>query len=348
MIRAAGDFRESYSDDLATIRRPAHWLMLIGLIVLLYSLPLFASQSVIALLNRIIISVIAVQGLNLVTGYTGQVSLGQAAFMTVGGYCSTLLTLKANWPFLLALPVAGLGAGLVGLLFALPSLRIKGFYLTMATLAAQFIIPWFTRNAFPKTLNETQGLNVPVPVIFGISFDEPRKYLYLTLTCVIITTIVAYNIVRSRSGRAFVAIRDNDLAAELLGVNLFKYKLQAFLLAAVYAGIAGVLSAHQLRHINYETFDLTNSILLLGMLVVGGLGTTLGPFFGATLVLVLTEGATQIGPQIQRVFPNASTTAARPLLFGLALMIFLIYQPHGLAYRWRRLQTAWRMRPLRK
>ncbi len=348
MIRAAGDFRESYAEDLATLRRPQQWLMLLSLIALVAAAPLFASQSAIALLNRILISVIAVQGLNLVTGYTGQVSLGQAAFMTVGGYCSTLLMLKGGWPFWLALPAAAVGAGLVGLLFALPSLRIKGFYLTMATLSAQFIIPWFTRNAFPDTLNKTQGLNVPVPVLFGVTLNEPHKYLYLTLTCVIITTVVAYNITRSRSGRAFVAIRDNDLAAELLGVNLFQYKLQAFLLAAMYAGVAGVLSAHQLRHINYETFDLTNSILLLGMLVVGGLGTTLGPFFGATLVLLLTEAATTIGPQIQRIFPNASTTAARPLLFGFALMIFLIYQPRGLAYRWQRIKAAWRIRPFRK
>lgn len=348
MIRAAGDFRESYADDLATIRRPGQWLALLGLIGLIYAAPLFASESSIALLNRILISVIAVQGLNLVTGYTGQVSLGQAAFMTVGGYCSTLLMIKSGWPFWLALPAAGLGAGLVGLLFALPSLRIKGFYLTMATLSAQFIIPWFTRNAFPETLNQTQGLNVPVPVIFGVTFNEPPKYLFLTLTCVIVSTVVAYNITRSRSGRAFVAIRDNDLAAELLGVNLFQYKLQAFWLAAVYGGVAGVLSVHQLRHINYETFDLTNSIMLLGMLVVGGLGTNLGPFFGATAVVLLTEAATTIGPQIQRIFPNAATTAARPLLFGVALMIFLIYQPRGLAYRWLRIRTAWLIRPFRK
>ncbi len=348
MIRAAGDFRESYADDLATIRRPGQWLLLLGLIALVYASPLFLSQSTIALLNRILISIIAVQGLNLVTGYTGQVSLGQAAFMTVGGYCSTLLMIKSGWPFWLALPAAALGAGMIGLLFALPSLRIKGFYLTMATLSAQFIIPWFTRNAFPDTLNQTQGLIVPVPVLFGVTLNEPGKYLYLTLTCVIITTVVAYNITRSRSGRAFVAIRDNDLAAELLGVNLFHYKLQAFLLAAMYGGIAGVLSVHQLRHINYETFDLTNSILLLGMLVVGGLGTNLGPFFGATLVLLLTEAAITIGPQIQEYFPNASTTAARPLLFGFALMLFLIYQPRGLAYRWQRLKTSWRIRPFRK
>ncbi|HYF61661.1 MAG TPA: branched-chain amino acid ABC transporter permease [Herpetosiphonaceae bacterium] len=348
MIRAAGDFRESYAEDMAAIRRPGQWLALLGLIGLLYAAPLYASESLIALLNRILISVIAVQGLNLVTGYTGQVSLGQAAFMTVGGYCSTLLMIKGGWPFWLALPAAGLGAGLVGLLFALPSLRIKGFYLTMATLSAQFIIPWFIRNAFPETLNQTQGLKSPEPVLFGITFNDAPKYLFLTLTCVIISTVVARNITRSRAGRAFVAVRDNDLAAELLGVNLFLYKLQAFWLAAIYAGVAGVLSAHQLRYINYDTFDLTHSILLLGMLVVGGLGTNLGPFFGATLVLLLTEAATTIGPRIQEIFPNAATTAARPLLFGIALMIFLIYQPRGLAYRWQRIRTAWLMRPFRK
>jgi len=286
--------------------------------------------------------------LNLLTGYTGQISLGQAAFMTTGGYISALLVNKLGWSFFAALPAAALGAGLVGLFFGLPSLRVKGFYLVMATLAAQFIIPWFTRNAFPEVLNGAQGLNVQVPVLFGFEFNSPQRYIYLTLTVLIFATVVAHNVSRSRLGRAFVAIRDHDLAAELLGVNLFKYKLQAFFLAAVYAGAAGALAAHHIRHLNSETFGLVDSVMFMGMLVIGGLGSNLGPIFGAVVVELLIEGATLFGPFFISIFPSTAAGAVqalRPLLFGAALMLFLIFEPRGLAHRWRLFKAAWRLRP---
>jgi branched-chain amino acid transport system permease protein len=218
----------------------------------------------------------------------------------------------------------------------------------MATLAAQFIIPWFTRNTFPELLNGAQGLNVQVPVLFGIEFNNPQRYIYLTLTMLILSTAVAHNVSRSRLGRAFVAIRDHDLAAELLGVNLFKYKLQAFFLAAVYAGAAGALAAHNIRHLNSETFGLVDSVMFMGMLVIGGLGSNLGPIFGAVVVELLIEGATLFGPFFIRVFPSTAAGAVqalRPLLFGSALMLFLIFEPRGLAHRWQLFKAAWRLRP---
>ncbi len=357
VLRPAGEFDRSYAYDMATLRRRWQWVLLIVFILALYGLPFYASQSLVALVNRIGISIIAVQGLNLLVGYTGQISIGQAAFMTVGGYLSALLVNNLGWSFFLALPAAALGAGVIGLIFGLPSLRVKGFYLVMATLAAQFIIPWFTRNAFPDILNGTQGLNVEVPVMpalassqrgFGYAFNEPGRYIHITLTVLIVSTVVAQNIARSRLGRAFVSIRDNDLAAELLGVNPFKYKLQAFFLAAVYAGAAGSLAAHNLRHINSETFSLADSIFLLGMLVVGGLGTGLGPILGAAVVELITEGATVFGPFFVSLFPSTAAGAVqalRPLFFGVALMLFLIFEPRGLAHRWQLLKAAWRLRP---
>jgi branched-chain amino acid transport system permease protein len=348
MLRPPGEFDHSYRYDMATIRRPYQWGLLAVFIVGLYVLPQVASQSITSLFNRICISIIAVQGLNLLTGYTGQISIGQAAFMTVGGYISALLVNNLGFSFFTALPFAALGSGLIGLLFGLPSLRVKGFYLAMATLAAQFIIPWFTRHAFPDVLNQTQGLNVQVPTLFGIEFNRPDRYIYISLTVVILTTIIAHNISRSRLGRAFIAIRDNDLAAELLGVNLYKYKLRAFFLAALYAGIAGSLAAHNLRHINSETFNLVDSIFLLGMLVVGGLGTSLGPILGAIAVEYLIEAATLFGPTFIQYFPETAGNAVqafKPLFFGGALMLFLILEPRGLAHRWQLLKAAWRLRP---
>ena len=347
-LRPSGEFDSSYASDMATIRRPWQWGLLFATLMALYTLPFYGPQSLVSFFHRVGYTIIAVQGLNLLTGYTGQISLGQAAFMTAGGYVSALLVNHWGWSFFAALPAAALGAGLIGLIFGLPSLRVKGFYLVMATLAAQFIIPWFTRNAFPDVLNGAQGLNVKVPVLFGFEFDSPQRYLYITLTVLIVSTVVAHNISRSRLGRALVAIRDNDLAAEVLGVNLFTYKLQAFFLAAVYAGLAGALAAHNIRHLNSETFDLVDSIFYMGMLVVGGLGSNLGPFFGAIVVNGLIEAATRLGPTLTSIFPSTAAGAVqalRPLFFGLALTIFLIFEPRGLAHRWNLFKAAWRLRP---
>lgn len=348
VLRPAGEFDTSYAYDMATIRQRWQWWLLAAFILALYTLPLYANQSVVSLVNRIAITIIAVQGLNLLTGYTGQISLGQAAFMMTGGYISALLVNYLGWSFFISLPLAALGAGVIGLIFGLPSLRVKGFYLTMATLAAQFILPWFTRNAFPDILNGAQGLNVQTPVLFGIDFNTPQKYLMISLSVLIISTIVAHNISRSRLGRAFVAIRDHDLAAELLGVNLFKYKLQAFFLAAVYAGLAGSLAAHNIRHLNSETFNLIDSVIFMGMLVIGGLGANLGPIFGTIVVELLIEAATLFGPFFISIFPSTAAGAVqalRPLFFGITLMLFLIFEPRGLAHRWQLVKAAWRLRP---
>ena len=348
VLRPAGEFDTSYAYDMSTIRRRWQWWLLFAFILALYILPFYASQSIVSLVNRVTITIIAVQGLNILTGYTGQISLGQAAFMMTGGYISALLVNFLGWSFFISLPVAALGAGLIGLIFGLPSLRVKGFYLTMATLAAQFILPWFTRNAFPKILNGAQGLNVQTPILFGIDFNTPQKYLFISLTVLILSTIAAHNISRSRLGRAFVAIRDHDLAAELLGVNLFKYKLQAFFLAAVYAGVAGALAVHNIRHLNSETFNLIDSVVFLGMLVIGGLGANLGPIFGAIVVELLIEIATLFGPFFITLFPSTAAGAVqalRPLFFGTTLMLFLIFEPRGLAHRWQLVKAAWSLRP---
>lgn len=369
VLRPSGDFDRSYKQDMSLLRQPWHYALLVVGLILLFTLPYYASTPVVSLVNRICIFIIAVQGLNILTGYTGQISLGQAAFMTVGGYISALLVGHWGWNFFLALPAAALGAGIVGLIFGLPSLRVKGFYLVMATLSAQFIIPWFTRNAYRDILNGAQGLNVPVPTLqlpviaeqcfLGTTYNAaldaclyrfaaPGQFIYITLVVLVFTTIVAHNIARSRLGRAFVAIRDNDLAAELLGINLFTYKLRAFFIASVYAGLAGALLAHNLRHINSETVTLVDSILFLGMLVVGGLGSSLGPILGTALVVMLYESATLLTPIVIEFLPRTATgatAALRPLIFGLALMLFLIFEPRGLSHRWTLIKAAWRLRP---
>jgi len=349
-LRPAGDFDRSYKQDMAVVRRPWQWVALaLGAAVALTA-PLWANAYVVTTANTIFYTIITVQGLNVLTGYTGQISLGQAAFMLVGGYTSALVTTHFGLPFPLAVLVAGLVAGLVGLLFGLPSLRVKGFYLAMATLAAQFIIPWVSRHAFPDLLGGTSGrIDVPVPVILGVHFSETSQYYYLSLITLVLTTLAVLNISRSRLGRALVSIRDNDLAAELLGVSLFQYKLRAFFIASFLAGIAGALKAHSQRGVGTEFgYGLEESIILLGMLVIGGLGTNLGPFLGVTTVILLQDLARVVGQFLSELFPAMQSrllNSFRPIFFGLVLMLFLIFESRGLAHRWQTFKAAWRLRP---
>lgn len=350
VLRPSGDFDVSYRQDMALIRYPWHWGLILAAILVAATAPLWGNAYVVTTINQIAYTAIAVQGLNILTGYTGQISLGQAAFMLVGGYASALLATYWGAPIWLSLPLAALITGLVGLIFGLPSLRVKGFYLAMATLAAQFIIPWLTRHTFKDYLGGSDGqISVPIPALGPIVFDSAEKFLYLSLMALLITTVIAFNISRTRLGRAFVAIRDNDLAAELLGVNLLGYKLRAFFIAALFAGIAGALRAHSERSIGTELgYNLNESILFLGMLIIGGLGTNLGPFLGAITVIILDDVALQFGQFVAALFPAYSSnvlTSFRPIFFGLVLMLFLIFEPRGLAYRWTLIKAAWRLRP---
>lgn len=351
VIRPSGDFDRDYKHDMALIRTPWQWILLLVSIGVVATSPYWASPYFYIKANQIGYTLIAVQGLNILTGFTGQISMGQAAFMLAGGYFSALIVTYLELSFFIALPIAALGAGLVGLIFGIPSLRVKGFYLAMATLAAQFIIPWFTLHMFPEYLGGANGIiSAPVPVIGSYEFNEPARFLHITLAVLIITTIGAVNISRSRMGRAFVAIRDNDLAAELLGVNLFGYKLRAFFIAAVYAGLAGALRAHSSWQIGSEMgYDLSESIIFLGMLVVGGLGTNLGPFLGTTLIILMEDLSNSVGTAVSAVMLTGMTervlTSFRPIFFGLVLMLFLIFEPRGLAYRWQLFKASWRLRP---
>jgi branched-chain amino acid transport system permease protein len=353
VMRPPGDFDRSYHQDMSILRKPWQWALLLVSIVAVVGAPSWdwVPEIIIIQANRIGYWIIAVQGLNILTGYTGQISMGQAAFMLVGGFVSSLCVTYLGISFFLALPIAALGAGIAGLIFGLPSLRVKGFYLAMATLAAQFIIPWLTKYTFPEYLGGTEGrIAAPIPQIGDYLFNDPSRFIYITLGVLIITTILAANISRTRLGRAFVAIRDNDLAAELLGVNLFGYKLRAFFIAAMYAGLAGALKAHTQRAVGTEFgYGLLESIMMLGMLVVGGLGTNLGPFLGVTFIIVMQEASNWLGRAISLSMPIAMTarlqTSFRPIFFGLILMLFLIFEPRGLAHRWQIFKAGWRLRP---
>ncbi|MCL4867331.1 MAG: branched-chain amino acid ABC transporter permease [Anaerolineae bacterium] len=437
VLRPAGDFDRSYEQDMGIVRQRWQLFLLLGAILLACSAAFWGEARFVFNLNRLAYLIIALQGLNILTGYTGQISLGQAAFMLVGGYASGLLAIHLSLPIYLSIPLAALITGCVGLLFGLPSLRVKGFYLAMATLAAQFIIPWLTRQPrFSTWLGGTKGfIDIPttfltvfplllliliaagivayvgwytqrpqfqwgglaVFLITGVIYSAwdislrrtvniaglpptdlfaaghlkafitvlttgvpmrawiislrelPTYYLSVSLITLLLSTILTINITRSRLGRALIAIRDNDLAAELLGVNLFQYKLRAFFIAAFLAGVAGALRAHSERGVGTEFgYSLRESILFLGMLVIGGLGTNLGPYLGGAFVIAVEDFALWLGPELALIFPTRSAelqSSFRPIFFGLVLVLFLIFEPRGLAHRWMLLKASWRLRP---
>jgi branched-chain amino acid transport system permease protein len=351
MYRPCGVFDETYSQSMAIVRTRKHLVMMILGLAALFSLPLFLSGRVLHFINLVGIAMIAAQGLNLLTGFAGQISLGQSAFMAVGAYSSALLTVHCGFPYLLALPCAALITGLVGVLVGAPSLRIKGFYLAMATLAAQMIIPWLVINVRTDLTGGSNSMLVPAPKILGFAFSSQQSLFYLIIPLTCLTIFLVRNIVRSRIGRAFLAVRDNDLAAEMMGISLMKYKLLAFFLSSLYAGVAGSLWAHWMRAISPDQFNIVESIWFLGMIIVGGMGSVIGVAFAVVLIKFFDIVITLFSPSLTSFMsPQIAQDLAAglsPFVFGLIILVFLILEPRGLAHRWEISKTYFRLWPFK-
>ncbi len=342
----AGVRNFSYAKDMAIFRTRTHWALLLLLFVLLFTLPLYLGNQWLSVANLIGITIIAATGLNILTGYCGQLSIGHAGFIAVGAYTSAVLTSRFEVPFLVGLISAGLVAGFVGMIFGIPSVRVKGFYLAISTIAAQIIIIWVI-NHWTSVTGGFNGMPVPMAKIGGITFSSQGDYFYLIMIITVLVIYFAKNLARTRPGRAFVAIRDNDLAAEVMGINLFRYKLLAFFIGCFLAGIAGSLMAHWVGFLSAESFRLTDSILYIGILIIGGLGTTVGPIFGVIFIRLLQQGVSFISPLLESTFnlPAGFTAGIGPMVFGLAIILFLILQPRGLAHRWQLFKASYRLWP---
>ena len=341
-----GIFNETYKQDRAIVRTKLQWGILVVALTLLLIFPLFGGYYLTSLINHISIIIIAVLGLQLVMGYCGQISFGQAAFMAVGAFTSAILTLELKLPFWVALPISGIVAGLIGVIAGAPSLRIKGFYLALATIAIHFIIMWL-----PLRLEITGGilgLHPPPPTLAGFAFDTEFKMYYIIVPVMLLMTFFAKNFTRTKLGRAFVAIRDNDLAAKVMGVNLFYYKLLAFFIACFYAGIAGSLMAHWFLIAHVELFPFYHAVLYVGMVIVGGLGSIAGVFFGVLFLRLLDELVLLAAPPLAAAFPALGIHPAAALsvsVFGIVIILFLLFEPRGLAHRWEIFKASYRLYP---
>ena len=346
MYLPSGTFSETYSKDMAIIRHKEHWTLIIFIFVTCSSFFLFATDYVLGIINLIGITIISALGLQVLTGFAGQISVAQAAFMAVGGYASAILSTNSV-PCWISIIAASLISGIVGVLFGWTSIRIKGFYLLMVTFAAQFIIPYMFNNILVSITRGTLGHPAPSPKISNFIINTERGWFILIVFIVIICTFFAINLKRTKAGRAFIAIRDNDLAAEVMGISLWRYKLLAFFICCCYAGLAGALYAHWQNSIIAETFDLMQSIWYVSYLIVGGLGSIPGCFFGVILIIVLQEGLTRLFSLLVGFYPKATILIAttKPIVFGIIVALFLIFEPKGLANRWERVKTYYRTWP---
>ena len=361
LYREAGVFKTSYASDQAIFPIPQDRLVVMALLLAAFVIvPLVANQYWLGpILTQFLVFGLAALGLNLLTGYAGQLSLGTGGFMAVGAYATYNLALRLpEIPLVVDFFIGGLFAAFVGVVFGLPSLRIKGFYLAVATLAAQFFLLWIfdhvgwftnydpagvasapTRTLF-GTLAEEGGalafLSPINPLVSGPNATPETKYL-VTLAVVVILSLAAKNMVRSATGRAWIAIRELDIAAEIIGIRPLRTKLLAFAVSSFYCGVAGALYVFTyLGNADTEAFDLTRSFQILFMIIIGGLGSILGSFLGAAFIVLLPVLLNILAATFgEGTLPSDTLSNLELVIFGGAIIFFLRIEPHGFARLWQ-------------
>lgn len=345
----AGHFKESYSElvaftDSGVVKAWTTILLLACLV-----LPAVAGPYVMTLATTILITAIGIVGLNLLTGVCGLISLGQAGFLAIGAYTAGILAVDFGLSIVPGMICGGVLAALLSLLVGVPSLRLKGLYLAITTLAFTVIVTHSILNLDGWTRGSA-GMFLPAPTVFGIPLATKTAFYYFSLAMCVLFTVAAMNIMRSRVGRAFAAIRDQDTAAEMMGINQVSYKLMAFGISAFFTGAAGALSAYQVRYINVDSFALLVSIEALAMIIVGGLGSIAGAIAGTIFMSLLPEAIRWLfdtfGSGLTEVF-STRALEVRGLIYGAVIMAVLRLQPDGLMGLWRDAKRLWSNWPFR-
>jgi len=340
-------FNESYREDIKLFQ--TIWIKTwLGLFLALFLiLPFVADPYIIYLVNLSEIAILGALGLNILTGCTGQISLGHAAFMAIGAYTVGILTFTFDASFWIALPLAGIISAAAGVVIGIPCLRLKGLYLAMATMVfgeviTHLSIHWETLTKGPR------GISVSPIEIFGYSLDTDEKFYYLMFSITVLLLLAAKNILRTKVGRAFIAIRDRDIAAESMGVSLTRYKVMAFALSSFYVGIAGGFYAYYTSYVHPEHFNLMLSVEFIAMIIIGGMGTILGSIFGAVFITLVPEGLRWVSYSIGQIYPVVADKFSDDwniAFFGLLIMLFLIFEPGGLVAIWERIKTSFKTWP---
>jgi branched-chain amino acid transport system permease protein len=346
--RPCGVFDIRYSQDMAILRTKTHWALFILFLVSLFVVPTFLNGHILSLGVIIGTTMISMFGVQIMIGYTYQITLGHAGFVGFGAYVSALLMHHLGWNFFFALPMAGLGAALYGLIIGTSSLRCKGLYMVIPTISSHFIFFYLANEVFRKWTYGSDGIECGMPVLFGFAFDSDLRYFYLVAVISVLLGIVAKNLVRTKTGRAFVAIRDNDIAAEVMGIDIFRYKLLSFAIGNFYAGIGGALWGHYVGYINTEFFPILDSVYYAAFCVVGGLGSIMGAVFAAFFWRLLGEGINYVAPLLDAILPMSAgniISSMGLIIFAVLTILFLIFEPRGIAHRWELFKQSYRLHP---
>lgn len=334
-------FKTGYEQDVALAKHDGHRFWYGALMALLLVAPLLLEEYWLAQLSFVLIYSIVGLGLMLLAGYTGQVSIGQAAFMGVGAYAQAYFT-NLGFSFPVALVIGMVLSAVAGVIVSVPALRVKGIYLGIATLAFGFIVEeGFAR--WESVTGGNAGVAVKAPEILGFKFDNDMSFYYLCLALCVLSTLAVLNLLRAPTGRAFVAIRDSEISAQSMGINLAWYKGLAFAISAVMAGVAGALYAHKMSFITPDQFSLIQSVDLLLLVVVGGLGFVHGAFLGAIFLITMPQ-LIAVGKDF---LPESIGGAAglQGVIYGLVLVFFVLFEPMGLYGRWLKIRTWFQMFP---
>lgn len=344
-----GNYKEHYGAELAIFETDfgRTWAF-VGLAVFFGVGPFVCAPYLLYVLNIIGIAAIAVLGLNILVGFTGQISLGHGAFFGVGAYAGAILATTVGLPMWISVLAAGIVTAFVGMIFGIPSGRLKGLYLTIATLAGQFIIEYILVH-WESLTKGTMGILLPQASLFGVSINSDTRFFYVIYICLVLSTLCASNLMRTRFGRAFIAIRDNDRAAEGMGIPIFYYKLLSFAVSSFYAGFAGALWAYYMKSISTEPFTLGLSVEYLAMVIIGGLGSIPGSIFGAVFITGLNEILRFMTDAMMNLGAfrgfGLNMASLREFAFGLAIILFILFEPKGIAELWRIVRSSFRLWP---
>lgn len=336
-------YRESYGEltELLAYRSSWNWYAL--LLAALASLPFLVPTYVMTYVTLILIAAVGAVGLNIVTGTAGLISIGHAGFLAIGAYTAGIAISTYGWPIPAAILAAGFVSAAASLLVGIPSLRLKGLYLAITTLAFSIIVVHLI-NQWEGLTGGSSGMPVGRPDFLGIPMRSPASMYYLTLVIAVLTVLGTLNLLRSRVGRAWAALRDYDTAASLMGIDLVRYKLLAFAVSSFITGVAGSLMALNIRYLNTDSFELIVSIEAIAMIIVGGLGSVRGAILGAALITFLPDFSRYVlslfGGALGSI-ASGNTAEIKGIIYALVIMLFLRFEPDGLAHQWSRTKRFW-------
>jgi branched-chain amino acid transport system permease protein len=347
MVLRSKTFIETYQEDLSLFRTIwiKFWMAILLISIIIF--PFIVGRYTLYTINLAGIYIIGAIGLNILTGFTGQISIGHAAFIAIGSYATTILGARTAMPFYMIIPLSGIVATLIGVLVGLPCLRLKGLYLAMATMSFGIVVQYVLFQ-WDTLTHGALGMAAPSIAFWGFKIDSDRKFYFLIALIVFLLGFAAKNMMRMKIGRAFIAIRDRDIAADVIGVDLTKYKVMAFGISSFYAGISGSLFAYYTTHVNPEYFTIFLSVEYLAMIIVGGMGSILGSILGAMFIGIVPEWLRIFFGFLSQSFHLSGlvfTQQLKVISYGVLIILFLIFESGGLFAIWQRVKTSFKSWP---